>query len=56
MRKDLKWDYNKFKEFDKFIHTFKTYQDLTKFLEQNLSAMSGSEEFLHYIIKMTPQE
>lgn len=56
MSKDLKWDYNKFREFDKFIHTFKTYQDLSKFLEENLSAMSGKQEFLYHIVKMTPQE
>ncbi|MGL5664283.1 MAG: hypothetical protein ACRCW8_11005, partial [Cetobacterium sp.] len=56
MSKDLKWDYNKFREFDKFIHTFKTYQDLSKFLEENLSAMSGNQEFLYHIVKMTPQE
>lgn len=56
MSKDLKWDYNKFREFDKFIHSFKTYQDLSKFLEKNLSAMRGRQEFLCHIIKMTPQE
>lgn len=56
MSKDLKWDYNKFREFDKFIHTFKTYQDLSKFLEENLLAMSGKQEFLYHIVKMTPQE
>lgn len=56
MSKNLKWDYDKFKEFDRFIHTFKTYQDLSNFLEQNLSAMSGREEFLYHIVKMTPQE
>ena len=56
MRKDLKWNYNKFKEFDKFIHTFKTYQDLSNFLEKNLSTMSGRQEFLYHIVKMIPQE
>lgn len=56
MSKDLKWDYNKFREFDKFIHTFKTYQDLSKFLEKNLSVMRGRQEFLCHIVKMTPQE
>lgn len=56
MNKDLKWDYNKFKEFDKFIHTFKTYKDLIIFLEKNLLAMSERQEFLYHIVKMTPQE
>ena len=56
MSKDLKWNYSKFKEFDKFIHTFKTYQDLSNFLEKNLSTMSGRQEFLYHIVKMIPQE
>ncbi len=56
MRKDLKWDYEKFKEFDNFIRNFEVYEDLLKFLETNLINLNGKQEFLNYIIKLTPQE
>lgn len=56
MRKDLKWDYGKFREFDCFIRQFQVYEDLLVFLEKNIINLNGKQEFLNYIIKLTPQE
>ena len=56
MKKDLKWDYEKFKEFDNFIRSFEIYEDLLVFLEKNIINLNGKQEFLNYIIKLTPQE
>lgn len=56
MKKDLRWDYQKFKEFDNFIRNFEVYEDLLVFLEKNLLNLNGKQEFLNYIVKLTPQE
>ncbi|MEG0137119.1 hypothetical protein [Cetobacterium sp.] len=56
MKKDLKWDYQKFKEFDKFIRGFEIYEDLLVFLEKNIINLDENQEFFDYIIKLSPQE